>query len=87
MFYTYIIYSPRLNRYYVGSTNNLQRRLDDHNRGKDKYTRQAKEWRLVFFEKYETRSEAVLRELEIKRKKSRVFIENLIRSFGLEHPD
>lgn len=47
MFFTYIIYSPRLDRYYVGSTNNLQRRLDDLNRGKDEYTRKGSPWDLV----------------------------------------
>jgi len=87
MFYTYILYNDHINKYYVGSTNNLERRLQDHNRGKDRYTRQAKEWSLVYFEKHETRSQAVTRESQIKRKKSRVFIESLIRDFGLEHPD
>ncbi len=78
MFYTYILYSQRLDRYYVGSTNNLQRRLDDHNRGKDKYSRKGSPWELSFFETFSTRKEAYSREIEIKRKKSRSYIEQLV---------
>jgi len=70
MFYTYILYSQRLDRYYVGSTNNLTRRLGDHNRGKDKYTRKGSPWELKYFEPFSTRQEAYSRELEIKRQKS-----------------
>ena len=87
MFYTYIIYSGEIDKYYVGSTNDLPRRLEDHNRGKDKYSRLGKAWKLMYFEKYETRPEAFSREREIKKMKSRVYIEKLIRSGGSEHPD
>jgi len=80
MFYTYIIYSPRLERYYVGSTNNLQRRLEDHNRGKDKYTRKGFPWELKYSETFPSRAEAYSREFEIKLKKSRSYIEQLILS-------
>ncbi|PJE61413.1 excinuclease ABC subunit C, partial [Candidatus Roizmanbacteria bacterium CG10_big_fil_rev_8_21_14_0_10_39_12] len=35
-------------RYYVGSTVDLNRRLDEHNNGKTKYTRSTKPFNLVF---------------------------------------
>ncbi|MBP6687235.1 MAG: GIY-YIG nuclease family protein [Lacibacter sp.] len=34
--YCYILYSDKLNKYYVGSTSDLERRFNDHNRGKEK---------------------------------------------------
>ncbi len=78
MFYTYIIYSQLLDRYYIGSTENIVDRLARHNRGSSKFTSKAKDWNLVYTEKYDTKSVAIKREYEIKRKKSRKHIESLI---------
>ncbi len=38
-------------------------------------------WKLVYTENYENRSMAVGREMELKKKKSRIYIENLIRNW------
>jgi putative endonuclease len=37
--YLYILFSEKLNKYYVGSTTDLERRLVEHNRGKEKFTK------------------------------------------------
>ena len=86
LYYTYILYSETADRFYVGSTGNLERRIEDHKRGKAKYTRQVNNWQLKYFEKYNTRSESYQREQYIKRRKSRDYIIGLIRSAGSEHP-
>ncbi len=78
MFYTYIIYSKTLDKYYIGSTENIEDRLVRHNRGSSKYTSKAKDWILVYSEKFDTKSAAIKREYEIKRQKSRKYIESLI---------
>ena len=82
VFYTYILYSEKLNRYYVGSTGNLEERLTYHNSGYAKYTQKGVPWILVYEEEYSTRTEAVRREMAIKKKKSRKYIEWLISSAG-----
>ncbi|MBO3699530.1 GIY-YIG nuclease family protein [Roseivirga sp. E12] len=79
-FYVYIIYSETRDRYYVGSCDNLTNRLVDHNAGRSTYTKRGKPWVLKYSEVYDTRSEARRREAEIKRKKSRNYIEYLINS-------
>lgn len=78
MFYTYIIYSAAINKYYVGSCQDVQQRLQDHLNSRSKYTKVAKDWELKYFETFQTRSEASQRELQIKKMKSRKYIENLI---------
>jgi putative endonuclease len=78
MYYTYILYSEKLDKHYVGSTNDLLRRLADHNRGKTAYARLGMPWVLRYHEQFNSKSEAVRREMEIKGKKSRKYIENLI---------
>lgn len=55
------------NSFYTGSTNNLENRLKNHKSGKGgKYTRSHKPLKIVHYEKYETKSEALKREIEIK---------------------
>ncbi len=78
MFFTYIIYSKFLDKYYIGSCNNLLKRVNDHINSRSKYTKATKDWELKYSETYKTRSEAYQREMTIKKMKSRKYIENLI---------
>ncbi len=79
MFYTYIIYSKLTNKYYVGYTHDLILRLERHNSGWSKSTIAGIPWELVYNEKFQNKSEAIKRENEIKRMKSRIYIEKLIK--------
>ncbi len=76
----YILFSFKLNKYYVGSTPDIERRLEEHNRGKEKFTRLGLRWKLVYVEKFENLLQARHREHYIKKMKSRKFIESLISS-------
>ena len=52
---------------YVGYTNNLKKRLNLHNTGKGaKFTR-GKKWKLVYYEKYDSKSKALKKEFELKK--------------------
>ncbi|SDQ01244.1 putative endonuclease [Mucilaginibacter sp. OK268] len=77
-FYVYILYSSALDQYYVGHTEDLQNRLFRHNNSGSKSTKKASDWVLKHQETYPTRAAAIGRETEIKRKKSRKYIEILI---------
>ena len=81
-FIVYIIYSESIDSYYIGQTANLQERLYRHCNSGSKSTKKAKDWKLVYKEVYNSRSESVRREREIKNKKSRKYIEQLISSVG-----
>ena len=78
MFTLYILYSKTIDRYYVGYTNDFERRLSEHNRIKHKYTDIGIPWRLVHSEIYPSKKEAMLRERFIKSRKSKQFIIDLI---------
>ena len=80
--HVYILFSLKLNKFYVGSTTDLQRRLAEHNRGKEKFTKTGMPWQLVYCEAFEQLTDARKRELEIKKKKSRKYIEAIIRPVG-----
>ena len=83
MFFVYILYSEKLHIYYVGSTKNLEDRLNRHNSGRSIYTKPGIPWKLVYRKEYATRSEAYQAELYIKAQKSKHFIESLIRGTHL----
>ena len=64
MFYVYVI-QDNLERFYIGYTSDLKRRMDDHNRGSNRSTR-GRSWRLVYYEAYVTRASAMRRERVLK---------------------
>jgi putative endonuclease len=78
----YILFSEKLNKYYVGSTSDINRRIIEHNKGKAKYTKTGIPWIIVYTETFYEIVEARRREIYIKKQKSRKFIENLIAQKG-----
>ena len=78
MFYVYILQSLKTGSYHVGQTDDLGGRVHKHNKGEVLSTKRLKPWTLVYYEKHETRSDAVVREREIKSRKKRKYIESLI---------
>ena len=82
MWYVYIIYSEKVDKYYTGYTDDLEWRLERHNQGWGRYTKRGIPWKLVYSEIYNLKTEAIKREKEIKNKKSRKYIEELISHAG-----
>lgn len=69
MNYTYIL-ECNDGTYYTGWTNNLEKRLKDHNDGKGaKYTKVRRPVVLVYYEEFATKEEAMKREYAIKQMK------------------
>ncbi|MGA0334342.1 MAG: GIY-YIG nuclease family protein [Kiritimatiellia bacterium] len=86
----YIIYSPILDRFYIGKTSDFERRLQQHRSGESTYTKRANDWHPACCIQVETASEADLLERKIKKAKSRKTIlryidgpDNLIRDFKI----
>ena len=80
MFKTYILFSPARNKYYVGYTaDDLAERLRKHNTDHHGFTGSSiADWEIVYFEQYNSKKEAMDRELQIKKWKSRKMIEKFI---------
>ncbi|MBW1944027.1 MAG: GIY-YIG nuclease family protein, partial [Deltaproteobacteria bacterium] len=55
-------------------------RIQRHNKGRSKYTKSKRPWELVYYEEFPDRSSFVKRENEIKTRKRKAYIENLIRT-------
>jgi putative endonuclease len=79
-YFTYILFSEKLNRYYIGSSQDISQRLERHNAGATKSTKTGRPWKIVYYEKYNSKTEAIKRENYLKRMKSKKFIESFIQS-------
>ena len=79
MFTTYVLYSEKYDKIYIGYTSNLQQRLLSHNELATKgWTIKFRPWQLIYKEKFETKSEAMKREKQLKSYQGRTFIRNLL---------
>ncbi|MDI6782724.1 MAG: GIY-YIG nuclease family protein [bacterium] len=78
MWVVYILQSEKDGSYYVGSTGNLEDRINRHNCKRSLATKYKTPWKLVYKETLETRRDAVRREKQIKKQHSHKYIEQLI---------
>ncbi|PIY92643.1 MAG: endonuclease, partial [Candidatus Magasanikbacteria bacterium CG_4_10_14_0_8_um_filter_42_12] len=58
MYYVYILQSTVTDRYYVGHTQDIQNRLDRHNKKRVRSTKSGVPWKLVYTELFNTKSDA-----------------------------
>ncbi len=66
MFYTYVLMSNQTDQFYAGWTNNLLRRIKEHNQGLNESTKFGKPWKLIYYEVCLERSDAMRRERYFK---------------------
>ena len=62
MHYVYLLKSVKLGELYIGQTNDLKRRFAEHNAGESISTKHKAPFKLVYYEAYQSRSDAVYRE-------------------------
>ncbi len=86
MYTVYIIYSVKINKFYIGFSSNVFERLLKHNRSNKGFSSTGKPWSIVYTEAFKDKKSAMAREKQIKNWKNRNRILDLIKS-GSEHPD
>ena len=80
MFYVYILYSTSSNKYYVGQTENVEVRLKYHNElSENSFTSKHRPWEVKRIIEVKNRTEALIIEKYIKKRKSRKYIEEFIK--------
>ena len=76
----YILYSRKLNRYYTGFTTDLVVRLGFHARAESpKFTSRSDDWTVYLQIHCDSKAQGLAIEKHIKRMKSKIYIENLVR--------
>ncbi len=82
MWYVYIIKSLKNGRLYVGSTNDIKRRLKEHNNGiGGKYTRDNRPFKLIFYEAFLNKEDATKDELFFKSGYGREVLKDKLKNY------
>jgi len=79
MYYLYILKSRSSGKYYVGSSENPQRRLEFHNSVEKGFTSRYRPWEIVLTREFPDKHTAQTAERKIKSWKSKIMIEKLLR--------
>lgn len=83
MYFVYALYNSLAKKIYIGQTNDLNKRLAEHNDPDNflsKYTKKyTGKWELIYNETLSMRSEAILREKQLKSSRGRSFIHSLVK--------
>ena len=82
MSYVYVLRLKKSERYYIGQTQDLAKRLEKHSRGETKSMRNRGKFELAYAEAYLSRADAMRREKEIKRYKGGEAFKRLLSSFA-----
>jgi putative endonuclease len=79
MYFVYVLWSEKLQKRYVGHTQNIESRLIEHNSGKVHFTRAGVPWKIIYTEEYSSRSEAMKREKFLKSGRGRKLLDEIIK--------
>jgi len=78
MYFVYVLFSEKLNKRYIGSTQNVDRRLNQHNLGKSKFTSGGIPWELIYKESFPTNAGARKREMFLKSGVGRKILDEIL---------
>lgn len=78
MFYTYVLRSKKDNKLYIGQSDNLKRRIIDHNSGQVLSTKYRRPLELIYYESCLSKEKSVKREQYFKTGFGRRFLKNRI---------
>ena len=81
MYYTYVLRSEKDNRLYTGSTNDLRKRLNEHNSGKVSSTKNRGPFELIYYEASPNEQDARAREKYLKTGMGKRYIKNRLKRF------
>ena len=81
MYYTYVLWSSKLCKRYVGSADNVEQRLDKHNQGGNRFTKGGIPWIKIYHEEYSTKTKALKREKYLKSGQGRAWLDKQLPNF------
>ncbi len=87
MYFCYLLYSSKCNRYYIGYTGDMAARLKRHNSGGVAATKNCTPYEVKAVKEFSSKAEAQKEELRLKNFKSRIYLEWLIDGNWQARPD
>lgn len=81
MYYIYILQSLKDNKFYTGFTPNLKKRIERHQRGEVESTKSRLPLKLIYYEAYLLRDDAVAREKYLKTSMGKRILKKQLKNF------
>lgn len=81
MFYVYVIRSKKDSKWYTGSTNNLRKRFNQHNKGKSTWTKGRGPFEIIYYEACLNEEDARSREKYLKSGMGKRYLKNRLKRF------
>lgn len=81
MFYTYVLESIKSNNWYTGSTNDLRKRFNQHNKNQSRYTNKRGPYKIIYYEACLNEQDARSRELYLKSGMGKRYLKNRLKRF------
>lgn len=81
MYFVYVLQSKKDSRPYKGFTNDLERRLKEHNKGLVTYSATWRPWKLIYYEVFPNKEDALERERYLKSGWGRRHIKKVLRHY------
>ena len=84
-YYVYILESEKIGKeLYIGYTNNLRKRLEEHNKGLNKSTKRYSPWKLIYYEACLNIDDAKRREGYFKKTQGRRLLKRRLKEYFYE---
>ncbi len=90
MFHVYLLENQNDKSWYIGFTTDINKRPEDHNQGKgSQTTRKKKDWKLIYYESYLNKKDALGREKFLKSGSGRRFLKKQLKNYldGMSHDE
>jgi putative endonuclease len=81
MHYVYVLKSEKSGQWYTGSTNNLRKRLSQHNHGKSNWTKKGVPWKLIYYEASLDEEDTMAREKYLKSGPGKSYVKKRLKRF------
>jgi putative endonuclease len=83
MYYTYLLLSKKDQRWYTGSTGDLRKRFDEHNKGRNFSTKNRAPFELIYYEACLNKEDSQNREKFLKTGMGKRYLKNRLKRFLL----
>ena len=81
MYYVYVLQSLKDNEFYTGFTDNLERRIKEHNNKEEPSTKLRAPFRLIYYEGCFSKKDAIAREKYLKTGMGKKYIKNRVKNY------
>ena len=81
MYYTYVLHSLKDGKFYIGFTQNLKRRFEEHEKGFVESTKYRRPLKLIYYEACIDRSDATRREKYFKTHHGKMYLGRRLKSY------